>query len=666
MFLSEDQILPARQAPGFLLRSLEGPPDADARKERLDISNKVFVGNLSFDVTRDELIEAFSGGGQGGGRKASHRSGDRPSPRLRLRGVRGRRHRAEVHRLDERPRPQGPSAAGERGREPAAASRRQGGPGGPRTVLGARDGGGYRGGARRSYVLRRRPTSATSIRRSSEPTALQDEAPAADAACAGASAASTDRVTAPSALTPPPSRREDVGRRAPRRRRGRSLPLAGRRRGRRGRGLWAAEQEQPPAGHLDAVARARAPSRRGCARSSPSALVSAARLRRRAATSTRSARARRSSRCSTCARAATAPTASCSIRPRWRGDATCALDWYYPSPDGRLLAYGLSEGGSEKSTLRVRDVATRHATSADVIPYTRACSLEWLPDGSGFYYTRYPEPGTVPAGEENYHRRVFVHRLGGDWREDPLVFGADRPPEDWPNVHLSPDGRWLARDRVAGLDAHRRLPARPAAGPVRTDRGRGRRRGLRRRRAQRPPLPPRPTSVPRASGWCAVPLEHPASRALARAAPRSGGRARGRGRGRRDAIVAVRLREASSRLTLHDARRRASDGGRRCPSSAAWPASPAEWDGDEAFFGFSSYTVPPDRLSPRPARRGASRSSGQRVEADVDASALHASGSCATPRGTARRVSMFLVARERTAPTTARAPPCSPATAGST
>src|SRR5262245_1950350 len=60
-------------------------------------------------------------------------------------------------------------------------------------------------------------------------------------------------------------------------------------------------------------------------------------------------------------------------------DATTALDWYFPSPDGRLLAYGLSEGGSEQSTLRVRDVVSG-SDLADTIPWTRACSLAWLPD----------------------------------------------------------------------------------------------------------------------------------------------------------------------------------------------------------------------------------------------------------------------------------------------
>src|SRR5262249_56445944 len=59
-------------------------------------------------------------------------------------------------------------------------------------------------------------------------------------------------------------------------------------------------------------------------------------------------------------------------------DRTSALDWWYPSEDGRLLAYGVSEGGSEKSVLRVREVDSGRDLP-DVIPYTRACSLEWRP-----------------------------------------------------------------------------------------------------------------------------------------------------------------------------------------------------------------------------------------------------------------------------------------------
>src|SRR5918999_783154 len=120
---------------------------------------------------------------------------------------------------------------------------------------------------------------------------------------------------------------------------------------------------------------------------------------------------------------------------------TTALDWYYPSQDGRLLAYGISENGTEQSVLHVLDVEQGRLLE-DRIPRTRAASLAWLPDGGGFYYTRYPAPGEVPTGEEPYHRTIFFHRLGTDPASDPLVY-QPREKEFWPGVSLSPDGRWL-------------------------------------------------------------------------------------------------------------------------------------------------------------------------------------------------------------------------------
>jgi prolyl oligopeptidase len=127
-----------------------------------------------------------------------------------------------------------------------------------------------------------------------------------------------------------------------------------------------------------------------------------------------------------------------------------ALDWWFVSWDGRRLAYGLSEGGTELSTLRVLDVDTGEHFAADEIPHTRAASVAWLPDGSGFYVTRTPEPGSVPAGDEMYNRHVFFHPLGQNWREDEEVFGAGRAREDWPNLLISRDGRWLVVEVAQG------------------------------------------------------------------------------------------------------------------------------------------------------------------------------------------------------------------------
>ena len=123
-------------------------------------------------------------------------------------------------------------------------------------------------------------------------------------------------------------------------------------------------------------------------------------------------------------------------------DGTIALDWFQPSDNGRYVAYGTSQSGSEMSTLHI--VETKSGTILpDIIERTRAASIAWLHDNSGFYFTRYPKKGDVPAGQEMYNRHVFFHELGTDPETDDLIFGEGRDPEDWPSVFLSNDGRWL-------------------------------------------------------------------------------------------------------------------------------------------------------------------------------------------------------------------------------
>ena len=124
-------------------------------------------------------------------------------------------------------------------------------------------------------------------------------------------------------------------------------------------------------------------------------------------------------------------------------DGTIALDWFQPSENGKYVAYGTSPSGSEMSTLHVIETKTG-TLLPDTIERTRAASIAWMPDNSGFYYTRYPKKGDVPAGQEMYNRHVFYHELGDDpGNEDKPIFGEGRDPEDWPNVNLSNDGRWL-------------------------------------------------------------------------------------------------------------------------------------------------------------------------------------------------------------------------------
>jgi prolyl oligopeptidase len=130
---------------------------------------------------------------------------------------------------------------------------------------------------------------------------------------------------------------------------------------------------------------------------------------------------------------------------------TTTLDAWQPSPDGSLLAYQLSHAGTEESAIRVLAVATVETVDGP-IDRTRFSSVAWLPGNSGFYYVRQLDPGTVPPDEAQYHRRVWLHRLGTDPATDPVVFGEGRDKEYVWSVSLSRDGRWLVVSGSRGTD----------------------------------------------------------------------------------------------------------------------------------------------------------------------------------------------------------------------
>ena len=123
-------------------------------------------------------------------------------------------------------------------------------------------------------------------------------------------------------------------------------------------------------------------------------------------------------------------------------DGTVALDWFWPAEHGKYVAYGTSASGSEMSTLHIVETKTGNLLP-DTIERTRAASIAWSHNNSGFYYTRYPKKGDVPEGQERYNRRVFYHELGTDPEKDELIFGEGRDAEDWPEVSLDNDGRML-------------------------------------------------------------------------------------------------------------------------------------------------------------------------------------------------------------------------------
>jgi len=145
------------------------------------------------------------------------------------------------------------------------------------------------------------------------------------------------------------------------------------------------------------------------------------------------------------------------------------LDQWQPDKEGRLLAYQLSEGGTEESLLRVLDVATGAIVDGP-IDRCRYSGVAWLPGGKAFYYVRRLPPGQVPDGEEQYHRRVYLHVVGTDPEADTLVFGDGRDKTSYYGVTVSMDGRWLVvsssigtapRDDVWIADLAASDPAQP-------------------------------------------------------------------------------------------------------------------------------------------------------------------------------------------------------------
>jgi prolyl oligopeptidase len=285
-------------------------------------------------------------------------------------------------------------------------------------------------------------------------------------------------------------------------------------------------------------------------------------------------------------------------------DGTVALDCWYPSHDGRYVAYGTSQGGDEKSTLHVIEIRVvdgregGDGTSVtgeplvDVIEHTRACSLAWKPDDSGFYYTRYPAEGEVPEGEENYHRQVFYHALGADPAGDPFVFGDGErgDPQQWPNVSLSEDGRWLvisvehgwSKTELFLKDVANNGPVVPIAG------GRD---FIYSGEVFRGTLYLRTNEDAPRFRMFAVPADRPTRQLWKEIIPQT------------DAVmqsaevIGGRLVVAYERNAVHELKVCSLDGRQVInvvmPGQGSVFGIGGNWDSREVFYGFNSYTVPP-------------------------------------------------------------------------
>ena len=110
------------------------------------------------------------------------------------------------------------------------------------------------------------------------------------------------------------------------------------------------------------------------------------------------------------------------------GHAHAEIDQFAPSDDGSLVAYGVSIGGSENSTLHVIETATG-AARPDIIDRAKFAGVSWAPDEKSFFFTRLPESAATASATEQYtHQKIYQHRLGEDPAHDTEILDADHLP----------------------------------------------------------------------------------------------------------------------------------------------------------------------------------------------------------------------------------------------
>ena len=133
-------------------------------------------------------------------------------------------------------------------------------------------------------------------------------------------------------------------------------------------------------------------------------------------------------------------------------DGTVALSGYSVSDDGRLLAYGVSTAGSDWQEWKVREIETGKDRE-DLLQWVKFSGASWLPDGSGFFYSRFdpPAPGEEFQGT-NYYHKLYFHKLGEPQDGDTLVY--ERPDQkEWSfGGQVTDDGRYLVISVWRGTD----------------------------------------------------------------------------------------------------------------------------------------------------------------------------------------------------------------------
>jgi len=137
----------------------------------------------------------------------------------------------------------------------------------------------------------------------------------------------------------------------------------------------------------------------------------------------------------------------------WSADGATALGEWAASDDGKRLLYSIQEGGTDWRIVKVLDVDTGRIL-ADEVKWVKFSNLDWAKDGSGFYYSRFPEPKAAEQFQSlNENQKVYFHKIGTPQSQDRLIFAQADKPKLSNGAQVSDDGRWLIVTSSEGTDA---------------------------------------------------------------------------------------------------------------------------------------------------------------------------------------------------------------------
>ncbi|MCA9265499.1 MAG: S9 family peptidase [Planctomycetales bacterium] len=136
----------------------------------------------------------------------------------------------------------------------------------------------------------------------------------------------------------------------------------------------------------------------------------------------------------------------------WSADGTVALSGTVFSDDGRYVAYGVAEGGSDWRVWRVMEIESRKVLD-DKIEWIKFGSPTWTKDGKGFFYSRFKEPQEGAAFQSlNFDQTIYYHQIGSKQSEDQVIYRNAEHPEWGYVLEVSEDGNYLIITVWKGTD----------------------------------------------------------------------------------------------------------------------------------------------------------------------------------------------------------------------